>query len=108
MQTETQQDLPLKEVSAGDANCVRGVALCANNLIDGSHHGSVDIFTGVNCTCSMHYWAEFWRFCFRKEKRQGLQTNAFTSLAARLWLILMDRVSASYALNFCAACRVTG
>ena len=49
MQAETQQNLPLKEVSAGNANGVRGVAPRADNLIDGSGHGSVGCFHG-GCT----------------------------------------------------------
>jgi hypothetical protein len=44
MQTEAQENLPLKEVSAGEPYRVRGVAPRANNLIDGSRHGSVECF----------------------------------------------------------------
>lgn len=46
MQTEAQENLPLKEVSAGEPYRVRGVAPRADNLIDGSRHGSVGCFTG--------------------------------------------------------------
>jgi hypothetical protein len=61
MQTETQENLPLKEVSAGEPYRVRRVAPRANNLIDGSRHGSVECFTWVYRTSSMHYRTEFWR-----------------------------------------------
>jgi hypothetical protein len=46
MQAETQQNLPLEEVSAGKANGVRGMAPRTDNLIDGSRHGSVRCFHG--------------------------------------------------------------
>jgi hypothetical protein len=46
MQAETKQNLALEEVSAGETNGMRGVALCADNLIDGSGHGSVGCFHG--------------------------------------------------------------
>jgi hypothetical protein len=46
MQAETQQNLPLEEVSSGKANGVRGVAPRADNLIDGSGHGSVGCLQG--------------------------------------------------------------
>jgi hypothetical protein len=61
MQTEAQENLPLKEVSAGEPYRVRGVAPRADNLIDGSRHDFVGCFTGVYRTSSMHYRTEFWR-----------------------------------------------
>jgi hypothetical protein len=61
MQTEAQENLPLKEVSAGEPYRVRRVAPRADNLIDGSRHGSVDVSQGLYRTCSMHYRMEFWR-----------------------------------------------
>ena len=46
MQAETEQNLPLEEVSSGKANGVRGVAPRADNLIDGSGHGYVGCLQG--------------------------------------------------------------
>jgi hypothetical protein len=46
MQTEAQENLSLKEVSAGEPYRMRRVAPRANNLIDGSRHGSVDVSQG--------------------------------------------------------------
>jgi hypothetical protein len=46
MQTEAQENLPLKEVSAGQPYRVRGVAPRTDHLIDGSRHGFVECLPG--------------------------------------------------------------
>jgi hypothetical protein len=82
MQTEAQQNLSLEEVFACKPNRVRGVAPLADNLIAGL--GDL------------------------QEKCKGLQANVFTSLAALLWLISIDLVSARLCVKLLRSLRVKG